>query len=259
VTNWKAARSRFWFPVSREWPDARQPDRHRLAGVQHQPANPAISSSGTTRAWSNTINRLACRPCPLARNQLPAAIKRIRTFDGKLYALDPNAQQIMKYEPVDAGYPNAPAPYLAESHPELAKATDLAIDGTIYVTLSDRQNLEIHRRQIGHIRPARFGRPIAAAGDHRRRSKRTGQFAVRSRRSAPAHRAAAGRWVVRAPVSRRRCRVRHIQDLLVDEQNIGCISLTGRGIYPGPAAGALIGSSSIGRKSNALAHSRRTF
>ncbi len=76
------------------------------------------------------------------KNQLPAAIKRIRTFDGKLYALDPNAQQIMKYEPVDAGYPNAPAPYLAESHPELAKATDLAIDGTIYVTLSDGKILK---------------------------------------------------------------------------------------------------------------------
>lgn len=79
---------------------------------------------------------------PFGKNQLPAAIKRIRTFDGKLYALDPNTQQIMKYEPVDAGYPNAPAPYLAELRPELAKATDLAIDGTIYVTLSDGKILK---------------------------------------------------------------------------------------------------------------------
>ncbi len=79
---------------------------------------------------------------PFGQNQLPAAVKRMRTFDGKLYALDPSAQQIMKYEPVDAGYPNAPAPYFAELRPELAKATDLAIDGSIYVTLSDGKILK---------------------------------------------------------------------------------------------------------------------
>ena len=48
----------------------------------------------------------------------------------------------MKYEPVDAGYPNAPTPYFAEARPELAKATDLAIDGSIYVTTSDGKILK---------------------------------------------------------------------------------------------------------------------
>ena len=79
---------------------------------------------------------------PFGNNKLPASARRIRTFDGKLYTLDPDAQQIMKYEPVDAGYPNAPTPYLAESRPELAKATDLAIDGSIYVTTSDGKILK---------------------------------------------------------------------------------------------------------------------
>jgi hypothetical protein len=79
---------------------------------------------------------------PFGNNKLPASAKRMRTFDGKLYTLDPNAQQIMKYEPVDAGYPNAPTPYFAEARPELAKATDLAIDGSIYVTTSDGKILK---------------------------------------------------------------------------------------------------------------------
>ena len=79
---------------------------------------------------------------PFGNNKLPASARRMRTFDGKLYTLDPDAQQIMKYEPVDAGYPNAPTPYFAESRPELAKATDLAIDGSIYVTTSDGKILK---------------------------------------------------------------------------------------------------------------------
>ncbi len=79
---------------------------------------------------------------PFGENKLAASVKRLRSFDGKLYALDPNAQQIMKYEPQGNGYPGAPTPYFGQTLPDLAKATDMAIDGNIYVTLADGRLLK---------------------------------------------------------------------------------------------------------------------
>ncbi len=97
---------------------------------------------------------------PFGKNQLPATVKRIRTFDGKLYVLDPAAQQIMKYEPVDAGYPNAPTPYFSAPRPELANATDLAIDGSIYVTLSDGKILKFSDGQPEKFELRNLGDPL---------------------------------------------------------------------------------------------------
>ena len=97
---------------------------------------------------------------PFGKNQLPATVKRIRTFGGKLYVLDPAAQQIMKYEPVDAGYPNAPTPYFSEPHPEFANATDLAIDGSIYVTLSDGKILKFSDGQPEKFELRGLGDPL---------------------------------------------------------------------------------------------------
>jgi len=107
---------------------------------------------------------------PFGKNQLPATVKRIRTFDGKLYVLDPAAQQIMKYEPVDAGYPNAPTPYFSALRPELANATDLAIDGSIYVTLSDGKILKFSDGRPEKFELRNLGdplqRPTIIAVDH---------------------------------------------------------------------------------------------
>jgi hypothetical protein len=97
---------------------------------------------------------------PFGKNQLPAAIKRLRAFDNKLYTLDPNTQQIMKYEPVDAGYPNAPAPYFVEARPELAKATDLAIDGSIYVSTSDGKILKYAEGKPATFELKGLGEPL---------------------------------------------------------------------------------------------------
>jgi hypothetical protein len=79
---------------------------------------------------------------PFGDNTLPASIKRLRSFDGKLYTLDPGARQIMKYEPQGNGYPTAPTAYFGQALPELEKATDMAIDGNIYVALSDGRLLK---------------------------------------------------------------------------------------------------------------------
>jgi hypothetical protein len=81
---------------------------------------------------------------PFGENKLASTVKRLRSFDGKLYTLDPSAQQIMKYEPQGNGYPAAPAAYFGQPLPDLAKATDMAIDGNIYVTLSDGRLLKFN-------------------------------------------------------------------------------------------------------------------
>jgi hypothetical protein len=81
---------------------------------------------------------------PFGENTLAPSVKRLRSFDGKLYALDPSSQQILRYEPQGNGYPTAPAPYFEQALPDLAKATDMAIDGNIYVALSDGRLLKFN-------------------------------------------------------------------------------------------------------------------
>jgi hypothetical protein len=81
---------------------------------------------------------------PFGENTLAPAVKRLRSFDGKLYALDPSSQQILRYEPQGNGYPTVPAPYFEQALPDLAKATDMAIDGNIYVALSDGRLLKFN-------------------------------------------------------------------------------------------------------------------
>jgi hypothetical protein len=97
---------------------------------------------------------------PFGENTLPSSIKRLRSFDGKLYALDPKAQQIWRYEPQGNGYPSAPTPYLAEALPDLEKATDLAIDGNVYVTLSDGRLLKFKEGKPEPFEFRNLGEPL---------------------------------------------------------------------------------------------------
>jgi DNA-binding beta-propeller fold protein YncE len=82
---------------------------------------------------------------PFGENKLASSVKRLRSFDGKLYALDPSTQQITRYEPQGNGYPAAPASYFGQALPDLAKATDMATDGNIYVALSDGRLLKFNK------------------------------------------------------------------------------------------------------------------
>ncbi len=97
---------------------------------------------------------------PFGDNKLPTSVKRLRSFDGKLYTLDPSAQQIMKYEPQGNGYPTAPTPYFEKPLPDLAQATDLAIDGNVYVTLSDGRLLKFQEGQPEPFEIRNLGEPL---------------------------------------------------------------------------------------------------
>ncbi len=59
-------------------------------------------------------------------------------FNNNLYVLDPGANAIHKYQATAGGYEVAPSPYVvASADVDLSSAIDLAIDGDIYVLMSD--------------------------------------------------------------------------------------------------------------------------
>ncbi len=69
----------------------------------------------------------------------------IQFWQGRLYVLDPDANQIWRYDPSGGAYPNAPQEYfVGEGRPDVRQAVDFAIDtpGSIYVMLNDGSMLK---------------------------------------------------------------------------------------------------------------------
>ncbi len=61
-------------------------------------------------------------------------------WQGRLYVLDPAANQIWRYDPSGSAYPNVPIEYfVGEGRPDIRLAVDFAIDtpGSIYILLSN--------------------------------------------------------------------------------------------------------------------------
>jgi hypothetical protein len=72
-------------------------------------------------------------------NTMPDGARRLRSFNGNLYLLDPAASQVWRYAPKGDGYPDKPAAYFEQPAPVAAQAIDLVIDGSIYVVTGDGQ------------------------------------------------------------------------------------------------------------------------
>ena len=69
-------------------------------------------------------------------------------FNNNLYILDPGANAIHKYQATAGGYEVAPSPYLlASADVDLSSAIDLAIDGDIFVLMSDASVLRLRGGQ----------------------------------------------------------------------------------------------------------------
>jgi hypothetical protein len=61
-------------------------------------------------------------------------------WQGRLYVLDPAANQIWRYDPSGSAYPNVPIEYfVGEGRPDIRLAVDFAIDtpGSIYILMSN--------------------------------------------------------------------------------------------------------------------------
>ncbi len=104
--------------------------------------------------------QFALQTVPFGNNTLALTVKRMRSFGGKLYTLDPSTQQIMKYEPQNNGYPIAPTSYFGQPLPDLAKATDMAIDGNVYVTLADGRLLKFSEGKPEPFDIRNLGEPL---------------------------------------------------------------------------------------------------
>lgn len=84
-------------------------------------------------AWPDNTYALSLEPTP-GQGQ-PLAIE---TFEGRLYLLDRQAQQVWRYWPRSSGYVEEAQPYFEQGAPQsMAQARDLAIDGNIYLLLED--------------------------------------------------------------------------------------------------------------------------
>jgi hypothetical protein len=72
-------------------------------------------------------------------NTIPPGLRRLRSFNGNLYVLDPVATQVWRYVPKGDGYADKPESYFESTATIAAKAIDLVIDGNVYLVTADGQ------------------------------------------------------------------------------------------------------------------------
>jgi hypothetical protein len=72
-------------------------------------------------------------------NTVPNGMRRLRSFNGNLYMLDPAASQVWRYSPKGDGYADKSVAYFEQPAPIAAKGIDLVIDGSVYIITGDGQ------------------------------------------------------------------------------------------------------------------------
>jgi outer membrane protein assembly factor BamB len=93
-------------------------------------------------------------------NALAPDTKRVRSYEGNLYVLDTAQNQIWRYKPNGEGFPNPAERYLAEGIGLSAQATDMTIDGNVYVTTSGGQILKYTDGQTGTFQIKGLGQAL---------------------------------------------------------------------------------------------------
>lgn len=83
----------------------------------------------------------------------------LRTFAGNLYLLDPVANQILRY--LEGGYANGPDLWIAQADTDLRTATDLGIDGSIYVLHNNGKLDKFHTGERVPFAVTRVPRPLS--------------------------------------------------------------------------------------------------
>ncbi|HLF70809.1 MAG TPA: hypothetical protein VI759_01460 [Dehalococcoidia bacterium] len=93
------------------------------------------------------------KPIPLRRTNTWASVAGIATYDGNLYVLDPQANQVHRYLPAATGFDSEPSDILA-SQQNLKDAQGLAVDGDVFVFFKDGA---VHRYKAGSDAGFTFG------------------------------------------------------------------------------------------------------
>lgn len=107
-------------------------------GIRTSHALVALDTQGFLVTYSPTFAPALSQPLPGSESwKTPVAI---RTWQDRLYILDPGANQIWRYLPDGTTYPNPPEQYFTVDYQRnLTKAIDFAIDekGNVYVLFAD--------------------------------------------------------------------------------------------------------------------------
>jgi hypothetical protein len=121
------------------------------AVINYDPA--WVDESGTPRL---TRSLLGTPPAGVCRE--------VESFGGRLYVLDPVAEQIWRYEPRGYFYPDQPDHYLVVQPPRsLEDAVDIAIDGNVYVLYADGTILKFMRGELQPFDVQGLSNPIGRA------------------------------------------------------------------------------------------------
>jgi hypothetical protein len=134
-----------------------------LVDIEWTDTGTGFSSGNVLVALDNTGLLIDCPPrfvqdCNAQRligTETWVAPKSIYFWQGRLYVLDPGANQLWRYDPVGGSYPNVPTEYFTgEGRPDIRNAVDFAIDteGYVYILQS---NGRLQRFRSG--RPEDFG------------------------------------------------------------------------------------------------------
>lgn len=96
-------------------------------------------------------------------NTVPAGLRRLRSYNGNLYMLDPAANQVWRYPPKGDGYAEKPEPYFEQPAPVVAKGIELVIDGSVYVLTGDAQFAKYRGGQPETFAITGLSAPLTAA------------------------------------------------------------------------------------------------
>ncbi len=100
------------------------------------------------------------KPLDFGSNSLAPDTRRVRSYEGNLYALDAVKNQIWRYKPSGENYPTPPEAYLANGLTLPPQTTDMAIDGDVYVTTANGQILKFTQGQTGTFQIKGLGEPL---------------------------------------------------------------------------------------------------
>jgi hypothetical protein len=105
---------------------------------------------------------------PFDAESATANVRALRPYDGKIYALSPDQDQIWRFVYDGVGFSSAEA-YFAVPAPDLFGASDMTIDGAIYVLLDDGRIFKFvgGRSEPYSIEglPEPLSRPVAIASE----------------------------------------------------------------------------------------------
>ncbi len=114
-------------------------------GVSQRSALIALDREGVLLAYSPTFPPATAQALVGAERWIrPVAVD---SWQGRLYILDPVANQIWRYQPAGGEYPGGPEEYFSgPNRPDISNAVDFAIDlqGNVYILMSDGSMLKYY-------------------------------------------------------------------------------------------------------------------